>query len=101
MTLPDTACDKWPTNKYCEFTGNDPARFLQRTWIASGLNPGFSLKVHNDSECDSFLRDFSGRIADGTMLTSSGPAFRTASSRATSGGLPSSWLTGAYTLTPM
>ena len=59
MTLPDTACDKWPTNKYCEFTGNDPARFLQRTWIASGLNPGFSLKVHNDSECDSFLRDFS------------------------------------------
>ena len=59
MTLPDTACDKWPTNKYCEFTGNEPARFLHRMWIASGLNSGFSLPVHNDSECDSFLREFS------------------------------------------
>lgn len=60
ITVPDTLCRQRPMNKYCAYMGSDPVDFLRRIWLQ--LNPDFELTVHNDSDCDAFMRSLQGNV---------------------------------------
>ena len=73
FTLPDSECTARPMNKYCSFMGGDPRGFLRRTWLT--LNPDFEFSVHNDSDCASFVHDFSHRSSSPEVRTGASADF--------------------------
>ena len=73
FTVPATDCGLAPQqwDKYCAFSGGEPVAFLQREWL-DRLNPEFELTVHNDTECEQFVRDFSASGGIGRNGSGSG-----------------------------